>query len=80
MTKLDQKRFHVMSRPVIESDYKPRPPGLVRGHPAMDVPTAIGVPKDHSSLRNAPEFDYSSFYETPTFLTGVNTHFYVLRS
>jgi hypothetical protein len=24
----------------------------------------VRVPEDHSSLRNAPEFDYSSFYAT----------------
>jgi hypothetical protein len=30
----------------------------------MGIPTAIGVPEDHSSLKNAPEFDYSSFYVT----------------
>jgi hypothetical protein len=24
----------------------------------------LGVPEDHSSLENAPEFDYSSFYAT----------------
>jgi hypothetical protein len=37
---------------------------LCGGHPAMDVPTAIGVPEDHSFLRNAPELDYSSFCVT----------------
>jgi hypothetical protein len=32
--------------------------------PDKDVPTAIGVPEDHSFLRNAPELDYSSFCVT----------------
>ncbi len=52
-----------------------RSPGSVRGCSAMGIPTAIGVPQDHSSLKNASEFDYSSFYVT----TGTGTPAALLR-
>jgi len=37
---------------------------LCGGHPAMDVPTAIGLAKDIRLKENAPKFDYSTFYGT----------------